>query len=284
METRLRTLLAACLALVISISAGIAAEPIKVSIPTTDQTVQLSGYMLRPDGKGPFPAVVALHGCGGLFRSEAQSGVFSSRHADWANRLLAAGYVVLFPDSFGSRNAPGQCSVADRVASPKSRANDALAAARWLAGQNFVDKTRIGLMGWSNGGSTVLWAVTKKLSPSEPDFKVAVAFYPGCRTPLEKSKDKPRLPLTILIGAADDWTPPEPCEAFAKERGARIVLYPDAYHGFDSPNSKVRVRKNLAFTKNKDGKAHVGTNPVAREKAIAETMAIFEKELRPAKP
>lgn len=280
----MRTLLAALLALGLIASGARAADPVKVVIPTGDPALTLNGYMLRPEGKGPFPAVVALHGCGGLFRAEAQGGKFSSRHADWADRLLAAGYVVLFPDSFGSRNAPGQCSVADRVASPRSRADDALAAARWLATQSFVDVSRMGLMGWSNGGSTVLWTVTKKLAASEPDFKVAVAFYPGCGTPLAKTKDKPRMPLTILIGAADDWTPPEPCEAFAKDRGARIVLYPNAYHGFDSPNSKVRQRKNLAFTKNKDGKAHVGTNPEAREKAIVETMAIFGAALRPGKP
>lgn len=276
----MRTLLAASLALILTVSAAVAADPVKVAIPTGDPALTLNGYMLRPEGNGPFPAVVALHGCGGLFRSEAQGGRFSSRHADWADRLLAAGYVVLFPDSFGSRNAPGQCSVADRVASPRTRAGDAAAAARWLAGQSFVDPARLGLMGWSNGGSTVLWAVTRKLAASEADFKVAIAFYPGCRTPLEKTTDKPRMPLTILIGAADDWTPPEPCEAFAKERGARIVLYPDAYHGFDSPNSKVRQRQNLAFTKNKDGKAHVGTNPEAREKAIVEVMAIFDKALK----
>lgn len=276
----MRILLTASLALMLTLRTADAAEPIKIAIPTADPALSLNGYLLRPDGNGPFPAVVALHGCGGVFRHEAQGGKFSSRHADWAARLLAAGYVVLFPDSFGSRNAPGQCSVADRVASPRTRAEDAKAAARWLAAQKFVDPARLGLMGWSNGGSTVLWAVTGKHAASEADFKVAVAFYPGCRTPLAKAQGNPRMPLTILMGAADDWTPPEPCEAFAKERGARIVLYPNAYHGFDSPNSKVRQRKNLAFTKNKDGKAHVGTNPEARQKAIVEVMAIFDKALK----
>ncbi|KAB2847849.1 MAG: dienelactone hydrolase family protein [Hyphomicrobiaceae bacterium] len=276
----MRAILAGIIALLVNSLTVQAAEPSSVKIPTADPALKLNGYLLKPDGAGPFPAVVALHGCGGLFRKEAQGGRLSSRHADWADRLVAAGYVVLFPDSFGSRNAPGQCSVADRVASPRTRASDALAAARWLAGQSFVDPARLGLMGWSNGGSTVLWAVTRRLEAADADFKVAVAFYPGCRTPLERTKGNPRMPLTILMGAADDWTPPEPCEAFAKERGARIVLYPDAYHGFDSPNSKVRQRRNLAFTKNKDGKAHVGTNPAARQAAIAETMAIFEKALK----
>src|SRR4051812_35788378 len=68
--------------------------------------LELSGTLVRPAGPGPFPAIVALHGCSGLY---GRAGELSARHEDWARRLTAEGYVVLFPDSFGSRGAGPQC-------------------------------------------------------------------------------------------------------------------------------------------------------------------------------
>ena len=36
--------------------------------------VQLSGYLYRPDGPGPFPAVMMLHGCSGLLTRDGKIG------------------------------------------------------------------------------------------------------------------------------------------------------------------------------------------------------------------
>ena len=96
----------------------------------------LKGVMYRPSGAGPFPAIVALHGCGGIGRNPEKP---SRRHADWGERLAAAGFVVLFPDSFGSRGLGSQCNVRDRTVRPgRERVADAVVARRWLAGQPFV--------------------------------------------------------------------------------------------------------------------------------------------------
>ena len=67
------------------------------------------------------------------------------------------------------------------------------------------------------------------------------------------------MPLTVLIGAADDWTQAGPCRELAERTGFKFIEYPGAYHGFDAPNSKVRVRKGLGAVKS--GEAHVGTDP-----------------------
>src|SRR4051794_36604010 len=61
---------------------------------------RLKGFVYRPAGKGPFPAIVAMHSCDGL--GSADSPV-AARYSDWGERLAAAGFVVLFPDSFASR-------------------------------------------------------------------------------------------------------------------------------------------------------------------------------------
>jgi dienelactone hydrolase len=72
------------------------------------------------------------------------------------------------------------------------------------------------LLGWSNGGSTVLYSVEPKHAPEgQQDFKKAIAFYPGCRVPLETAKWSTRIPLLILIGEADDWTAAAPCHDLA---------------------------------------------------------------------
>src|SRR6266508_701570 len=192
------------------------------------QAITLTGFVFRPAGTGPFPAVVALHGCGGL---GAASRELSKRHDDWAGRLVRAGYVVLMPDSFAPRGAKSLCGTRDRVVRPSKRADDARGAAAWLAVQPFVQPGRIGVLGWSNGGSTVLHLVGR--DGVSAAFTAAVAFYPGCRVLLKKADWTARIPLLIQHGAADDWTPIAPCRELAgKSSKVRLIAYPGAFHDF----------------------------------------------------
>lgn len=233
-----------------------------VRVPSRDGTV-LDAVLTRPSGEGPHPAVILLHGCGGR---DARSGALDPRHADWAARLAGAGFVVLLPESFASRGQGPQCAVRDRRILPwRERRADALGARDWLAVQPFVRADAIALMGWSNGGSTVL------ATADAPGFAGFVAFYPGCSRALRAGAFAPAAPLLLLVGEADDWTPPEPCRALAERAGPAVtyVGYPGAYHGFDAPDSRVRLRRGLAFTVRGDGTAHVGTNPTARADALA---------------
>jgi dienelactone hydrolase len=230
-----------------------------------------TAQLLRPVGTGPFPAIIALHGCGGLRNKE---GELPRRETDWSNRLVGAGYVVLFPDSFTARGLREICTAHDRNIFPKDRADDVAAATEWLAKQPFVDSKRLALMGWSHGAITVLWAVRSGFMAGAPQFKTAIAFYPGCREIAKLPDWRPRLPLTLLIGGADDWTQPGPCRELAQRAGFKFIEYPGAYHGFDAPKSKVHVRKGLGAVKG--GEAHVGTDPVARPAAIKEVMSTLQ--------
>jgi dienelactone hydrolase len=70
--------------------------------------------------------------------------------------------------------------------------------------------------------------------PAERRFAAAVAFYPNCRV----SSGVMTVPLLILIGGADDWTPAAACRAMLTRRagrGAMVALhvYPGATHAFD---------------------------------------------------
>ena len=135
---------------------------------------------------------------------------------DWAQRFVAAGYAVLFPDSFTARGVREICTSTSRSIFPKDRADDAAAAGEWLGSQPFVDKSRLGLMGWSHGAMSVLWAVRPGFLGAPPRFKTAIAFYPGCRQIARLEDWRPSIPLTVLIGAADDWTRPGPCRELAR--------------------------------------------------------------------
>ena len=239
---------------------------------TNAEGVTIQARLLLPHGAGPFPAVVALHGCGGSSNSR---GELMRRDRDWAARWVGQGQAVLLPDSFGSRGLGSQCGVADRQVRPgRERVSDVEAARAFLQGRADIRPDRISLVGWSNGGSTVLYALSSRRRPGDgrPDFHQAIAFYPGCRTPLARGL-APRRPLTILIGEADNWTPVGPCRDFAamaRAAGTRVdlVTYPGAFHGFDDPASRPRERSGLAYTADGSGRAMVGTDPVARADAI----------------
>jgi dienelactone hydrolase len=201
--------LIAALALTLGLSAPAAAaapkEPARVRFRSTDDArTRLDGYVFRPRGRGPFPAVIALHGCAGLLSTRDPSRL-SARHADWARRLVDRGYVVFFPDSFTRRGIKDLCRRGGkRPITPSHRARDVRGAARWLSGRKYVDSGRIALLGWSHGGTTLLWAAREGAAPERGEFKAAFAFYPACRIFAESERWRPRIDVTILIGEADD--------------------------------------------------------------------------------
>jgi dienelactone hydrolase len=252
------------------VAAGGAGAAEQVDIPEAD--TMLRGMLFRPEGPGPFPSVVALHGCESLIN---RSGKVVPHFADWGERLVAAGLAVIFPDSFGSRGLRAQCRVSERrVRTEHERVADANAARRWLQSQPWTIQDRVSLLGWANGGVASLWTVQPGLKPrdSVPDFRSAVALYPGCRR-LSEVAWSARVPTLILIGRADDWTSPAPCEqmvAGARGRSARaaLVVYPGAYHEFDRPDYPLRELTGLVNTADGSGKAHIGTNPAARADAL----------------
>lgn len=237
----------------------------------------LVAYMMRASqtsNHARTAAVVALHGCGGIYRNDGRQ---QERDLDWARRLAAQGYTVLFPDSFGSRGLGPQCTVKNRTIRVADRAPDVHAAARWLGQRPFVERGKIAVIGWSHGGSATLSALDARLAPTPSPFKVGIAFYPGCRIFARDPDWKTSTPLHILMGAADDWTPPAPCRDLATRQNISYTEYPAAYHGFDAPNSPVRVRTGLTFSADGSGRAHLGTNPAARAAAIAEVQRILAK-------
>jgi dienelactone hydrolase len=296
-EACIRLRVAAC-AVGTLLGAGMAAAAETISYESLDadltrgKATVIPAALFKPPGAGPFAAVVLLHGCGGLYRWQGRhKGQMSSRHVEWAEHLAKSGYVVLLPDSFTPRGVHESCTVKDRpVDSSRERPRDAYGALLWLQKQPYVKADRVALMGWSNGGGTVLHTVAAD-SPARPatlsrgDFRAAVAFYPGCSDPQASASAgrwRAIVPLMILQGEADDWTPAAPCRslvAAAAARGEPILYhgYPGAYHDFDAPHMKVHTRSGLARAPS--GIAHVGTNPAARDDALKRVPVFLRERL-----
>src|SRR5579871_5691248 len=144
----------AFLSLVAVVAPVLAAPVAPREVEIAEGSVTLRAQLFKPDGNGPFPTVIALHGCGGLGgRSEA----VLPRYRDWAERLLKEGHAVLLPDSYGSRGIGPQCRVKERkVRARRERVEDVVAARQWLTQQAWAARDRISLIGWANGASTLL--------------------------------------------------------------------------------------------------------------------------------
>jgi dienelactone hydrolase len=223
----------------------------------------LTGRLKKPSGNGPFPAVVLLHGCGG---------VQPKRDHRWAERLVSWGYVTLQVDSLKPRGISSVCTLAGRESADMlaQRVIDAYDAQHFLAGLPFVNKKRIAVMGWSNGGATTLNALyTKRDDP----FHAAIAMYPSCR----KSLEDLNAPLLILIGEKDDWTPSERCVSMMPSGKSNfevtLQVYPDAYHAYDS------IGKPREVMGSRGNSHHLEHNPVAEQDSIVRVRDFLEKYL-----
>jgi dienelactone hydrolase len=209
--------------------------------------------------------IVALHGCGGLYN---RRGTLDSRSSAFANEFLSQGYNLVFIDSFSGRGVLEICSqpVRQRTVTVAKRSDDVYAALSHLNGLQSV--APYVLVGWSNGGSTALQVLNSANWPAAlPKPRLAFVFYPGCE-PAERLRLVPVSPTTVLLGAKDNWTPPEPCLRWADNQKPLIstVLYENATHGFDSPNTSWRELNNVPRLPGQ-AKVTVGTDTKARSDA-----------------
>lgn len=119
---------------------------------------------------------------------------------------------------------------------------DAFQALRWLSAEPRIAPTRIGIMGFSRGGTVAFQAAQQPFRraavPGPHAFAFHIAAYAGCLQ-VYTSAQVTQAPLLNLVGEADDYTHPEPCEALAAEYAAlgtpvETIRYPGAHHAWDS--------------------------------------------------
>ena len=275
----LAALLAAC--------AGRASDGVLTTSAPNGAREEIPVAIDKPEGPGPFPAVVILHDCSGVGPRS------SGAPARWARELGAQGYVTLIPDSFTTRGHPdGVCTDASPSrgeVAPSRRVRDAYAALARVRALPYVDGRRVGLMGGSHGGSTTLasmaapehaWDLLAR--EKRAGFAAAVALYPGCGT----GTYRPVAPVLILIGEKDDWTPAAPCVKLAAstratEHPVAITVYPGAHHSFDSDRPVRFVAARVNGNAPGGRGATTGGDAAAWADSIRRVTAFFGAHLKP---
>ena len=236
---------------------------------------KIDGLMYKPDGNGPFNAVVMLHGAGGIFPYQLE----------WAEQLRGEGHVVLFVDSYCKRkhlcdhdspdNDPKRRKAVNqwKKITPPQRAADAFGAFEYLVQKNFVKKDKISLMGFSWGATAGLMAIDPRMkrmfSPTQGGFYSLVAVYPNSKhwTQMKrmwaKIEDiKITIPTIMLAGEKDEAESIDiykKLQQIAKKNNfpLEVILYPDSYRKFDEKREKHSVTvNNITVTKAYNKKAH----------------------------
>ncbi len=210
----------------------------------------------KPEGDGPFPAVVLVHGCGGQ----------QPKIEMWADFWTARGYASIAPDSIRPRGHSNIChDLSGDLVNQTQRVEDVYGAIKYLATLPIIDTSKIILMGYSNGAGTVMDAVSnakeQKFNRSPAKIVASIPVYPDCgfHTP-------PYLvPMLILIGDADDWTPSHLCERHLKMRNTSptvLKIYPGAHHGYDG-NTETYVSNAYNKHSSSGRGATIKPNPAA---------------------
>jgi dienelactone hydrolase len=235
-----------------------------VAVGSSAAGPEITGWMYRPSGTGPFPGIVLAHTCSGV-----------SDHTDvWGKRLASWGYVVVAPDSLGPRGEKTVCGRGS-VVSGDHRVADIAGALDFLNAQPFVRRDRLGVIGHSHGGWTAVRSVQAGYRLAARGLRAAVAYYPSCSQRFDRDV---AVPLLILIGDRDDWTPAEDCRrlqaaGFTRPDLVEAVYYPNARHSFDNP-----ARDRTVTVAN--GKSYrLGYDSSAAPDAEARTRAFFAKYL-----
>jgi len=265
------------------------ALPDRVTFPSLDDHTTLVGYVYAPHARSgrstaaaPAPAVVMMHGRAGAYSSLADgkydATTISQRHRMWGELWAAKGYLAILVDGFGPRGYPHGFPRFSYDERPEElnevtvRPLDAYGAIKYLRTRSDVIADRIGLQGWSNGGSAAL-ATMAEVAADTPGaamrapktgFRSALAFYPACK--LKGAFDDgylPYAPVRVLQGAADEEVSPRRCARLVEKSRANggdidITLYPGATHDFDDPG-----RRRQRVDANRDAKADAMTRAQA---------------------
>jgi dienelactone hydrolase len=207
------------------------------------EPVVLTGELTLPAGPGPFPAVVLMHGCGGLGNAEA----------GWVDPLTRAGYAAFVVDSFTGRGLREVCTSGRTLVSVQ-RIPDTYGALRILATHPRIDAARVALMGFSHGGGVTLgaatrWAKERYAPRAGAQFRAFLPFYPPCSS-VYPERASISAPLRLHIGERDDWTPAAPCRDLVNDLkaagyDAEMTVYPGAHHSFDNVGRPVTWLPNV---------------------------------------
>lgn len=205
------------------------------------ERVRVWGFLSFPaDAKTAVPAMVVAHGSVGIQPKDTER---------WVPLLHKMGIATFVVDSFGPRGIR-QTTDDQLVLDQSANDADALFALKLLAQDKRIDPKRIGVIGFSRGGTvaieTAIEPFRKGIITDSTRFAAHIAFYPGCIVRYwTNPSPMTGAPIMMALGEKDDYTPPQPCIDYAeamKKAGLDVEthVYDGAYHDFDNTNQYFR--------------------------------------------
>jgi dienelactone hydrolase len=208
----------------------------------------------KPDGTGPFPAVIMVSGCKGFDAKWAKG------HYDYTqSKLVESGFVTLRVNYLAARSV----SICWPLVTIEEVASDISIAVKYLRQQPFVKKGALNVLGWSHGGGAALKALGQSGNREPVQVDAVVVYYPSCNFWQEWDS---KTPILVLVGAIDNLTPISECESvfniLPKRDNVTVRVYDNARHCFDFPDLPAKMQSEFGGT--------IGYNEAAAKAAWVE--------------
>jgi carboxymethylenebutenolidase len=201
-----------------------------LSIEFPSKGLTLRGWIYKPAGDGPFPAILWNHGAERIASACPELALFCTQH----------GYVFFLPVRHGHNPSPGEyfgdtiedyiesgadrTSIQQKAISLEEESNeDVVAALNWLKKQSYTNPNAIAVVGTAYGGLQSLLAAEKGL-----DLRACIAFGPGAiswgnrevRQRTIEAVQHIKIPI-FLLQAQNDYSlgPSEVLDSMITERG-----------------------------------------------------------------
>lgn len=210
------------------------------------EKVWVPARLYLPKGTtGKVPAIVIEHGIGGLYYRDGRI----RPYVEYAELLADAGIAALVVDTHGGRGIGAARQIESSQVSVYTFIADVFAGADLLRSHPKIDGDRIGVMGFSKGGSTALLAVDQRFvdtfSKTKTPFAMHLGIYPGCQSFPENLRST-GAPVYFLLGGKDNYTGISGCfeiEKKLKNAGnfVQLKIYPDGLHSWDEDAKPFKV-------------------------------------------
>ncbi|GIS23092.1 MAG: hypothetical protein CM15mP123_09940 [Gammaproteobacteria bacterium] len=196
--------------------------------------IDAQGWLIFPEkGKGPFPVIFCVHG----------SDNWAGHHHEHILNFLEAGFAIFRVHSFDSRGVAS--TVEDQMSVTAAMMMvDTFEALKIVSRHPDIDPSRIGITGWSLGGTVSFYSfwepLAEKLAPNGERFKCCLPFYPATYIKPEENRWNSG-PILNLVGESDNYTPASLVHQMSDivnsfGGNSSVISYPGGEHSFDSIN------------------------------------------------
>ncbi|MEN8226759.1 MAG: S9 family peptidase [Bacteroidota bacterium] len=236
-----------------------------LTVPTASGQ-ELNAWMIKPadfDPSKEYPLFMYVYG-----GPESQNVIDSwGRRGAWFQMLVQQGYIIACVDNRGTNGRGEEFRKATYLTLGKLETIDQIEAAQWLGSQEYIDKNRIGIFGWSYGGFMTSLCLTK----GNGTFKMGIAVAPVTnwryydtiyterfmRTPRENPKGYDNNSpinfaeglqgnLLLIHGSGDDNVHYQNSMDFAEalvqaDKQFDMQFYPNKSHGINGGNTSFHL-------------------------------------------